>query len=107
MRMFTMITTEEYKELLLAQQDKAELEDTVCNLQKEQKATEEKLKKVEDELKELLLLLVEGEKRVHWTEGKYETFDLVGREEIVAYINEHYVWNGELQFKKVKENDDE
>lgn len=104
--MFAMITTDEYKELILAQQENAEYQDIVIDLDIRRQGAEDNLKEVEEELKDLLLLLMKGEKRVPWAEGKYETFDLAGREETIAYINKHYVWNGELQFRKVKNNDE-
>lgn len=98
--MFAIITTEEYKELLLA---KADAETCPAELS----VTREELKGARAELAELLLMLVKNEASPQWDSRKYEWYDLERSENIVEYINRHYVKNGILQFNKIKENTNE
>lgn len=92
--MVTMITTEEYKELVLA---KAETD----RLNEELKQADQRLTDAERNLKELLLLLTKGE-----TVPKYGTafegFEIINDSEIAKYISENYMTKGLLKFTKNK-----
>lgn len=94
--MFAMITTEEYKELLQAQND-AELYRECF------KRAERELNIRNNELNELLILLTQGKKKSEWSNGLFNNFDLTDPQTIAEYINEKYLENGIL---KLKENDE-
>lgn len=95
--MFAMITTEEYKKLIIAEQDLAQAVDTItiCNKEKQE---------AEDSLKELLLMLTKGEKKVQWEDG-IKWFDIAPAEKIAEYLNKHYFKDGILTFTKENNNE--
>ena len=88
-----MITTEEYKELILAQQDKNALLDEVADAQ---------LRYTSESLKELLLLLTDGKEASEWRDKKLQWFDIAKQEKIAEYLNTNYIRNGVLKFYKTK-----
>lgn len=98
--MFAMITTEEYKELLLAQE-------ALGSVAQELSYCDKKRQKAEDALKELLLMLTKGQTTVNWSDKKFAWHDLARAEEVAEYINKNYVIDGKLQFEKVKGKTDE
>ena len=98
--MFAMITTEEYKELLLAKQYSEALEE-------DNNILADRVIEAEECLRELLLMLTKGHTSVNWSDKKFAWHDLARSEEVAEYLNKNYVIDGRLQFEKVKENTDE
>ena len=98
--MYTIITTEEYKELILDQVEKAELQDSIIEWVK-------RCAEAEDSLKELLLTITQGKTKACYEE--FKTYELATDFEIAEFINRNYVdENGILNFTKVhKENENE
>ena len=94
-----MITTEEYKELVLAQQ---ELVEVTCDLKFEYK----KRLTAEENLKELLLILTGNKIKIEWADGKIKGYEIKDSE-TADFLNENYIKDGILQFEKVKENNNE
>lgn len=94
--MFTIITTEEYKDLLLAKED--------CNNRLDEAyVLAERLNEVEENLQELLLMLVKGNPTPTWG-TKFEWIDIERAENIAEYINKNYLNTG-LKFEKEKANE--
>jgi hypothetical protein len=93
--MFAMITTEEYKELLEAQQN---YDERVVELHQ----IAEELEKQKWWFADFLFFITKGEKKSKWQDGKFEGFDLADKEEIAEYINTHFMDDGRLM---IKEND--
>ena len=91
----TMITNDDYKELILAQQKVAEYEDALHQIAEE-------LKFERGHLANLLLCITKGEKTSKWQDGKFEGFDLAEKDDIAKYINETFVEYGRLI---LREND--
>jgi hypothetical protein len=89
----TMITNDEYKELILAQQRVEE-----CEVALHQIAEELDLEK--RWLSSLLLVITKGVKKSQWQDGKFEGFDLADNKEIAEYINAHFVRDGKLIVKE-------
>lgn len=96
--MWTLIATEEYKELLIAKENAKAL-----NLALE--VTNSELQKVQAEIKELLLMLTKGKTSPQWVLNRFEWLEIETAENIAKYISEHYLNNSSLRF--TKENDDE
>lgn len=92
--MFAMITTEEYKELVLAKETTEKLAD-------ELRYADAKLREAQSNLKEILLMLTGGH-----TVPKYgdvfESFDIIDDAEIAKYISAYYMDKGILKFTKNK-----
>lgn len=95
--MMAIITTEEYKELLQAQQD-AEYYKNQYEIKKD------KLQSLTDEFNNMLLMLTNGKKKVEWSDNLFNYFDLASGRAIAEYINEKYVEDGMLI---LKENDND
>lgn len=91
--MYAVITTEEYKELIEAEQMSKEFREDFIQCADE-------LKDVRGQLDKLLLCITNGEKVSRWQDGKFEGFDLADKEEIAKYINTHFVYNGRLTIKE-------
>lgn len=97
--MFAIITTDEYKELLIAKETETQnIEDL--------KMLIERVSELKGNLTEILQLLTKGGKEPE-IGVTYESWDILHTNEIAKYINEHYVADGKLQFEKVKENKNE
>ena len=102
--MFTMITTEEYRNLI---EELAETKSMLENISFEFKFCDEKRDKAEESLKELLLMLTKGEIVAKWDDKKFESFDIEREGEIAKFINANYVENGVLTFTKKEKKDAE
>lgn len=96
--MFTMITSEEYKELVLAKEENT-------RLLEELKYADEQLRITQNNLKELLLLLTNGKTSTIY--GELQSFEIITDTEIAKYINKNYLAKGTLKFTKIKENNNE
>lgn len=97
---YVTITTKEYKELILKEKD---LEDTnsFYNVSlKREKDLEEKIVKLEEEIKELLLLLVPSSTTNY--NGKFQSFEITSDVKIAEYINKNYVIDKQLQYRKIE-----
>lgn len=94
---FTMITNDEYKELIVAQCDSKNYEDAFHEVSIELKETREKLDA-------LLLYITKGATHSKWEDGKFESFDLARDFELADYINKYFMKNGRLT---VKENNND
>ena len=91
---FVMIDTDEYKELILAKED-AE------NYHYECKVAGNLLKEAKENLSELLLFITKGKTKTEF-EDKFHSYDVASIYEMADFINENYVDDGILKFKKVK-----
>ena len=94
---FTMITNDEYKELIVAQCDGKNYEDAFHEISSE-------LKEVREKLDNLLLCITKGATNSQWQDGKFEYFDLAEKEEIAKHINENFMKKSGLD---VKENNND
>lgn len=89
----TMISNEEYKELILAQDENEYLDDALNSANK-------RLNKRTMALNGLLLMLTKGARTTEWKDRKFEPYDLASNTEIADYLNAHYVKDGILQLKE-------
>lgn len=88
--MFAMITTDEYKELINAQQ-----EGEVFMMQLAEATTE--LRTYKANLEGLLEFITKGENPKY--DGEYKDYQLEYVSEIADYINKHFVKDGKLNVK--------
>ena len=93
-----MITTEEYKNLVLIEKELEEEKEYSSMLRLEKNRLKDEFEKLEEELKELLLAIVKEPKANY--DNMFQIYDIKKSEEISAYIEEHYSKNGMLQFRK-------
>jgi hypothetical protein len=93
--MYAVITTEEYKELLEAEQMSKEFRKDFLDAVAE-------LKEAREQLDNLLLFITKGAKKSQWMDGDFEGYDLADKDELAKYINKHFMKDGRLT---VKEND--
>lgn len=91
--MYAVITTEEYKELIEAQQDVKNYGDAFHECSVELSETRKKLDA-------LLLFITKGETISKWEDKKFESFDLARDFELAEYINKHFMKNGRLAIKE-------
>lgn len=91
-----MITTEEYKDLILAK-------NSVDRLNEELMYADKKLENAQNSIKELLLMLTEGKTAPTYND-EFNTFEIASDTVIAKYINENYLSNRMLNFNKTKEN---
>lgn len=94
--MFAMITTDEYKELINAQQ-----EGEVFMMQLAEATTE--LRTYKANLEGLLEFITKGENPKY--DGEYKDYQLEYVSEIADYINKHFVKDGKLNIKGNDNND--
>ena len=95
-----MIDAEEYRKLILAEDDKNNLLDEFAD-------TEAQLRYTSECLKELLLFLTDGKEATEWQDKKLQSFDIAGQGKIAEYLNTNYVRNGVLKFYKIKGEENE
>lgn len=88
--MFAMITTDEYKELINAQQ-----EGEVFMMQLAEATTE--LRTYKEKLEGLLNCITNGE-NPKWDE-QYRSYEIVDNLVLTDYINKHFVKDGKLNVK--------
>lgn len=94
--MYAIITTEEYKNLINAQQ-----EGEVFMMQLAEATTE--LRTYKANLEGLLNCITTG-LEPRWDE-EYKSYDLVDNTKLADYINEHFVTDGKLNIKGNDNND--
>lgn len=92
--MLAMITTEEYKELVLAKDERDKLVEELAY-------ADQKLLAAQDDLKELLLMLTDGHTVSKFGEA-FESYDIVSDSVIAKFISENYMTKGLLKFTKNK-----
>ena len=91
--MYAVITTDEYKSLLSAEQEGNEYMIAYTDAVME-------LKEVREQLDNLLLCITKGAKKSQWQDGKFEGFDLARDFEIANYINENFMRDSRLTVKE-------
>ena len=105
------VPLKEYKELIIAKERLEQMNVDYDSRSKEVKEFHDKLAKVEEDLKELLLVLTDNKKKPSYP-GNFEGYDMANVHTIAKYINENYLTEDmELSFRKVlheeKENKEE
>lgn len=99
MQGITMISNEEYKELVLKEEYLFQASQELEDVKQELLETKYRVLNLNNELNCLLRRLTGGKEVSQWEDGKFETYDLADRQLIVDYINENYVVNGKLLLK--------
>lgn len=94
--MYAIITTDEYKNLLNAQQ-----EGEVFMMQLAEATTE--LRTYKENLEGLLNFLTSGQSP-RWDE-EYKSYDLIDNSKIADYINQNFLKDGKLNIKGNTDND--
>ena len=94
--MYALITTDEYKNLLNAQQ-----EGEVFMMQLAEATTE--LRTYKENLEGLLNFLTSGQ-NPRWDE-EYKSYDLIDNSKIADYINQNFLKDGKLNIKGNTDND--
>ncbi len=94
--MYALITTDEYKSLLNAQQ-----EGEVFMMQLAEATTE--LRTYKENLEGLLNFLTSGQ-NPRWDE-EYKSYDLIDNSKIADYINQNFLKDGKLNIKGNTDND--
>ncbi len=91
-----MLTTDEYKKLILEEKELEEAKEEI-NVKNNQ------LAKAREEVKDLLLILTVNKLKAPYGDDKFEGYQLERYSIIADYINENYVdGNGMLLFEKVE-----
>ena len=104
---YAVITTGEYKELI---KKEVELDDAWRDygfLENENRKLTGQLAYIEEELKELLLVITDNKERASYMEHDFSEYDLADKNKVAKYINKNYMKNGVLKFKKVEETKEE
>jgi hypothetical protein len=101
--MLAMITTEEYKELILKEQECEQMKLDFIELAEEEKELKEKLGKTQEKLEGLLNCITSGQEP-RWEE-EYRSYDLADNLVISDYINKNFVKDGKLNVKGNDNND--
>lgn len=105
--MVAMITSEEYKNLILTEEKyNQELKNNV-DLIIEKNILKGEIINLEQELKELLLIVTGNKERASYMEYEFSEYDLADRKEVTEYINKNYMNNGVLKFRKLEETKEE
>ena len=91
--MYAVITTDEYKELLSAEQEGNEYMIAYTDAVME-------LKEVREQLDNLLLFITKGAKKSQWMDGDFEGYDLENKDELAKYINKNFMKDGILTVKE-------
>ena len=101
---YAVITTEEYKELI-TKVNELDVRNIALTLAEGRVLDlEEKLKRAEEEIKELLLTITAGNTSFYYKELKNYNID----DKLTAdYITKNYLIDGQLQFKKLEETKEE
>ena len=94
--MYAIITTDEYKNLLNAQQ-----EGEIFMMQLAEASTE--LREYKERLEGLLNCITDG-KNPHW-DGAYNSYELADNSTIANYINQNFLKDGKLNIKGNDNND--
>ena len=55
-----------------------------------------------DELKELILILTKGKERASYGDYNFANYEIEDNNKIAKYLNDNYLVNGVLKFKKIK-----
>ena len=97
--MLTMITTEEYRELVLGEEERN-------RLLEELRYTEEKLQETQKALDDLLLMLTKGETIPEYPDG-FKSFNIELDNTIAKYINEHFVTERKLNISNTEVTENE
>lgn len=95
--MYAVITTDEYKSLLSAEQEGNEYMIAYTDAVME-------LKEVREQLDNLLLFITKGANKSQWMDGDFESYDLAEKDELAKYINKNFMKDGRLT---VKENNND
>jgi hypothetical protein len=91
--MYAVITTDEYRELIEAEQMSKEFRKDFIDAVAEMKA-------IREQLDNLLLCITKGAKASQWQDGKFEWHDLADKNDIAKYINENFMEYGRLTVKE-------
>ena len=95
------VPLEEYKELLLAKERLEQMNVEYESFSKEAKEFHDKLAKVEEDLKEFLLVVTDNKEKPSYP-GNFEGYDMANVHTIAKYINENYLTEDKkLSFRKV------
>jgi hypothetical protein len=99
MQGMTMIPNEEYKNLILAEQELSQVKKELNCANKCLTEKERELHLLEEEFNCLLRRLTDGKEVSRWEDNRFETYDLADRDTIASYINENYFEDGKLILK--------
>lgn len=95
------VPLKEYKELIIAKERLEQMNVDYESFSKEAKEFHDKLAKVEEELKELLLVVTDNKEKPSYP-GNFEGYDMANVHTIAKYINENYLTEDKkLSFRKV------
>ena len=96
----TMISNEEYKDLIFKEKELEETNDLYNRQLKENKVLEAEIVKLEQELKELILVVTDKKSRPSYGDGEFHSFDVADSSDIAKYITENYL--GDDNFIKLR-----
>ena len=102
--MFSMIPSEEYKNLIIADLEFELLRGEHRQAVEEIKDLKAKLGETQEKLAGLLCCITQGIKSPKWEDSKYEGFDLADNKTIADYINKNFLKDGILT---VRSNDND
>ena len=101
--MFSMIPTEEYKELITSDLEHEFLRADHHQAVEEIKELKAKLGETQEKLEGLLNFLTSGQ-NPRWDE-EYKSYDLIDNSKIADYINQNFLKDGKLNIKGNTDND--
>lgn len=101
---YAVITTQEYKELI-TKVNELDVRNIALTLAEGRVLDlEEKLKRAEEEIKELLLTLTDN--KTNFYHDAVRNYEVIGINELADYITKNYLIDGQLQFRKVEETNE-
>ena len=99
---FVIIDIDEYKELILAKEELTYKEKEISELSDELFNLSVEKREIETELKELLLEITKGNNRTNCDEEGFLSYEVASNYVMAEFINDNYLENGILKFRKVK-----
>lgn len=102
---YAVITTGEYKELITKVNELDARNIALTLTEGRVLDLEEKLKRAEEEIKELLLTITYNKTSFNYKEA--QNYEVIGSSELADYITKNYLIDGQLQFKKLEETKEE
>lgn len=93
---FVFIDNDEYKKLILKEKELEEVQTKLEEKELESKSLEENYIKLENELKELILIATDNETSFY---RQLESYDIKDTE-LARYLSKYYLNNKQLEFRK-------
>lgn len=98
---FTFLSNEDFRMAILTEAELEKTKQEIAQISADNLELINKLNELEEELKQLLLIITDGKERASYGDYNFSHLDINDNEEIAEYLNDNYLENGVLKFKKI------